>query len=129
MDGFYFPHSLGIFYEALTQYLGFPHYGDEYKVMGLAPYGSPIYLDAMRQIVRLMPDGWFELDLSYFRHHVARRLPIGGTDRRHRSRRLVFTGAGGTVGPPPASRRTRSNNAIATSRGRRRRCTKKPSFI
>jgi carbamoyltransferase len=37
----YFPHSLGIFYQALTQYLGFPHYGDEYKVMGLAPYGRP----------------------------------------------------------------------------------------
>ena len=36
-----FPHSLGIFYEALTRYLGFPHYGDEYKVMGLAPYGQP----------------------------------------------------------------------------------------
>jgi carbamoyltransferase len=37
----YFPHSLGIYYQALTQYLGFPHYGDEYKVMGLAPYGAP----------------------------------------------------------------------------------------
>ena len=36
----YFPHSLGIFYEALTHYLGFPYYGDEYKVMGLAPYGK-----------------------------------------------------------------------------------------
>src|SRR5215472_293059 len=35
----FFPHSLGVFYQALTQYLGFPHYGDEYKVMGLAPYG------------------------------------------------------------------------------------------
>src|SRR5262249_38990039 len=43
----YFPHSLGIFYQALTQYLGFPHYGDEYKVMGLAPYGRPVYMDAM----------------------------------------------------------------------------------
>ena len=42
LDGrVYFPHSLGIFYQALTQYLGFPHYGDEYKVMGLAPYGKP----------------------------------------------------------------------------------------
>ena len=37
----HFPHSLGIFYQALTQFLGFPHYGDEYKVMGLAPYGEP----------------------------------------------------------------------------------------
>ena len=65
----YFPHSLGIFYQALTQYLGFPHYGDEYKVMGLAPYGKAVYLDAMRKLVRLLPDGSFKLDLSYFRHH------------------------------------------------------------
>jgi carbamoyltransferase len=65
----FFPHSLGIFYQALTQYLGFPHYGDEYKVMGLAPYGKPAFVDAMRKIVRLMADGSYELDLSYFRHH------------------------------------------------------------
>jgi carbamoyltransferase len=65
----YFPHSLGIFYQAITQYLGFPHYGDEYKVMGLAPYGRPSYLDTMRRIVHLLPDGGFELDLKVFRHH------------------------------------------------------------
>src|SRR5215813_13758039 len=65
----YFPHSLGIFYQALTQYLGFPHYGDEYKVMGLAPYGRPSFLHAMRKVVRLLPDGGFELDLKFFRHH------------------------------------------------------------
>ncbi len=65
----YFPHSLGIFYQALTQYLGFPNYGDEYKVMGLAPYGEPRFLDAMRQIVRLQDDGTFRLGLDFFRHH------------------------------------------------------------
>jgi carbamoyltransferase len=65
----YFPHSLGIFYEALTHYLGFPYYGDEYKVMGLAPYGKRAYLGEMRRIVRLLPDGTFKLDLDYFRHH------------------------------------------------------------
>ncbi|MCU1230194.1 MAG: putative carbamoyl transferase, NodU family, partial [Acidobacteria bacterium] len=48
-----FPHSLGIFYTAITQYLGFPHYGDEYKVMGLAPYGKPSYMKEMREIVRV----------------------------------------------------------------------------
>jgi carbamoyltransferase len=64
----YFPHSLGIFYQALTQYLGFPHYGDEYKVMGLAPYGKPTEMGAMRQIVQLKPDGSYALDLSFFRH-------------------------------------------------------------
>ena len=67
-DRVYFPHSLGIFYQALTQFIGFPNYGDEYKVMGLAPYGQPTYLDAMRKIVLLQRDGSFKLDLSYFRH-------------------------------------------------------------
>jgi carbamoyltransferase len=65
----YFPHSLGIFYQALTQFLGFPHYGDEYKVMGLAPYGRPAFMEAMRQMVRLRPDGSYALDLRFFRHH------------------------------------------------------------
>jgi len=64
-----FPHSLGIFYQAVTQFIGFPHYGDEYKVMGLAPYGSPVFLDAMRQIVRLQADGTFRLNLDCFVHH------------------------------------------------------------
>src|SRR5262245_10066878 len=73
----YFPHSLGIFYQAVTQYLGFPHYGDEYKVMGLAPYGRPSFLDAMRKVVRLLPDGGFELDLKFFRHGDD-HLALGG---------------------------------------------------
>lgn len=64
-----FPHSLGLFYLALTQYLGFPYYGDEYKVMGLAPYGKPTEVDKMRRIVRLCPDGKFELNLDCFLHH------------------------------------------------------------
>ena len=65
----HFPHSLGVFYQGLTQYLGFPHYGDEYKVMGLAPYGKPVMLEQMRRIVTLKEGGRFELDLRYFRHH------------------------------------------------------------
>src|SRR5579863_6813365 len=65
----YFPHSLGIFYQALTQFLGFPYYGDEYKVMGLAPYGEPKFLPQMRRIVRLINGGGFALDTSFFRHH------------------------------------------------------------
>jgi len=68
----FFPHSLGIFYQALTQYLGFPHYGDEYKVMGLAPYGSPSKHEEMRRIVKLRPGGKFALDLAYFTHHRER---------------------------------------------------------
>lgn len=65
----HFPHSLGVFYQALTQYLGFPNYGDEYKVMGLAPYGWPEHLTSMRQIVKLKENGRFELDTRFFRHH------------------------------------------------------------
>jgi carbamoyltransferase len=69
LDGqIWFPHSLGAFYTAITQYLGFPHYGDEYKVMGLAPYGRPTHLEQMRRIVRLQDDGTYRLDLRYFRH-------------------------------------------------------------
>lgn len=65
----YFPHSLGIFYTVITQFIGFPYYGDEYKVMGLAPYGEPKYLKEMRQIVQVRADGSFRLNLKYFRHH------------------------------------------------------------
>ncbi len=64
-----FPDSLGVFYQAITQYIGFPHYGDEYKVMGLAPYGTPRFLSEMQNIIRLKTDGTFALDLRYFRHH------------------------------------------------------------
>ena len=63
-----FPHSLGLMYQAVTQYLGFPHYGDEYKVMGLAPYGKPLHVDKLRRLVHLDPHGRFRLDLDYFRH-------------------------------------------------------------
>ena len=66
----YFPHSLGIFYSALTQFLGFPQYGDEYKVMGLAPYGEPNFLEPLREVVRIKPDGSFRLNLKFFRHHI-----------------------------------------------------------
>lgn len=66
----YFPHSLGIFYMALTQYLGFPTWGDEYKVMGLAPYGKPEYVGQMGQIVKLLDNGEFRLNLDYFQHHM-----------------------------------------------------------
>ena len=71
-DRVHFPHSLGIFYQALTQFLGFPRYGDEYKVMGLSPCGKPAYLDTMRRMVLLEPGGGYRLDLDYFRHHRER---------------------------------------------------------
>lgn len=64
-----FPHSMGCVYTATTQYLGFPHYGDEGKVMGLAPYGKPRFLDQFREIVTTEKDGRFKLNLDYFLHH------------------------------------------------------------
>ena len=65
-----FPHSLGVFYQAMTQYLGFPHYGDEYKLMGLAAYGDPSCRKDVQQLVSLLGDGSFALELKFFRHHV-----------------------------------------------------------
>ena len=64
-----FPHSVGIFYTAFTQYLGFNHFGDEYKLMGLSPYGSPTMLNDVRDVVFFRNKGLFELNLDYFIHH------------------------------------------------------------
>ena len=63
-----FPHSLGIFYSAFTQILGFPDYGDEYKMMGLAAYGSPVFAPAIRKLIRVSGDQ-IRLNLDYFIHH------------------------------------------------------------
>lgn len=71
-DAIAFPHSLGLYYTAVTQYLGFLKFGDEYKVMGLAAYGEPEQLEAFRDIVRFTPHGGefgFRLGLDYFTHH------------------------------------------------------------
>jgi carbamoyltransferase len=101
-----FPHSLGIYYTAVCHWLGFRKYGDEGKVMGLASYGQPRYLEEMRKIVRLQRDGTFELDLDMFVHHAG--------------------GASMTCACPSRLTRTR-----ATWMWRRpsRPCCKKPSSI
>lgn len=67
LDSVDFPHSVGLFYTAFTQLLGFPHYGDEYKVMGLAPYGQPKYVDKLRDVLCFNDKGLFSLNLKYFR--------------------------------------------------------------
>jgi len=64
-----FPHSLGIFYSALTQFLGFWNYGDEYKVMGLSASGSPTYLEKLRKVITLKDNGLFKIDPTYFLHN------------------------------------------------------------
>jgi len=68
IDSISYPHSLGYFYTAFTQYLGFPYYGDEYKVMGLSPYGTPSFKDQLRPIIPLKKNGLFELNPICFRH-------------------------------------------------------------
>ena len=72
-----FPHSIGIFYTAFTQLLGFPHYGDEYKVMGMAPYGEPRYTDQLHDVVKLTANGLFKLNLQYFRKGTSGVISYG----------------------------------------------------
>ena len=64
-----FPHSLGLFYTAITQFLGFKKYGDEYKVMGLSSYGKPTYVDKINRIIKFDKKNLFKLNLDYFKHH------------------------------------------------------------
>jgi carbamoyltransferase len=68
LDRVHFPHSLGLLYTAVTQFLGFSGFGDEYKVMGLAAYGEPAFAAEVGRMVPPRPDGTFDLDLRYFRH-------------------------------------------------------------
>jgi carbamoyltransferase len=67
IDKVFFPHSLGIFYEMMTQALGFKNYGDEYKIMGLASYGKPIYFDLLKNNI-FNEKNIFSLNLNYFNH-------------------------------------------------------------
>ena len=70
LDQVEYPHSTGIVYTATTQFIGFPYYGDEGKVMGLAPYGRPRFMEEFRDIIRTEERGQFRLNLDYFRHHA-----------------------------------------------------------
>lgn len=78
LDSVDFPVSAGLFYTAFTQYLGFPHYGDEYKVMGLAPYGEAKYVDEIKQMLHFTDDGLFSWDQKYFTH--ATKIKLGYDD-------------------------------------------------
>jgi len=63
-----FPHSLGMLYQSITQYLGFWNYGDEYKIMGMAAYGKPKYKGEIKEMVTNSSSGKFELNVEYFNH-------------------------------------------------------------
>ena len=76
-----FPHSLGLLYSAFTYYLGFKVNSAEYKVMGLAPFGQPIYYDKVRQLIDVRQDGSFHLDMSYFNYLTGLTMTNGAFDR------------------------------------------------
>jgi carbamoyltransferase len=96
-----FPHSLGLFYSAVTQYLGFLKFGDEYKVMGLGAYGEPEQLDSFRKIVRAHGGG-FRLGLDYFTHHRTGN-ELGGSGQNSHARQDVFGRNGKIAGPQAQS--------------------------
>jgi carbamoyltransferase len=73
LDQIDFPHSLGLFYSAFTDFLGFEVNEGEYKVMGMAPYGEPRFVDEVSRVLRTYDDGSFWLDMSYFSHHYSAR--------------------------------------------------------
>lgn len=68
LDSVIYPHSVGVFYTAFTQYLGFDKYGDEYKVMGLSPYGKPTMINKIKDVLIFKDNGLFEINKKYFKH-------------------------------------------------------------
>ncbi len=73
-----FPHSVGLLYSVFTAFLGFEVNEGEYKVMGMAPYGVPRYVDEVRKLVRMAPDGSFRLNMEYFAFHRSTDRPYTG---------------------------------------------------
>ena len=78
-----FPHSIGLLFSAITAYLGFRVNDAEWKVMGLAPYGKPRFLDKFREVVDMRPDGSFRLRMEYFAHHLSTRSMLSSRWERH----------------------------------------------
>ncbi len=108
IDHITFPHSLGLLYSAFTYYCGFKVNSGEYKLMGLAPYGTPVYKDLiLDRLIDLKPDGSLWLDMEYFRYAYGLTMTgrkfhdlFGGPPRRPRP-----TWNSVTWTSPPASRR------------------------
>jgi carbamoyltransferase len=99
-----FPHSLGLFYSALTQYLGFEVNEGEFKVMGLAAYGRPRYREELSRVCRIAADGSFHLDMRYFGFHLNdhtafsdRLVTLLGHPPRHRSQHMDIDADTGEV--------------------------------
>ena len=111
----YYPHSIGFLYTAITMYLGFPHYGDEYKVMGLAPYGEPEFIDLFRKMIFPDKDS-FALNLDYFTHH-RKGIRMQWNDGAPRVEPFHSTLLERTLGPPrdPREEMTSRHDNIAKS--------------
>ncbi len=73
-----FPHSLGLLYSVFTAWLGFEVNEGEYKVMGMAPYGTPRYADEVKKLIHLSKDGSFSLNMDYFSFHYSSREAFNG---------------------------------------------------
>ena len=101
-----YPQSLGLLYSAFTAFLGFEVNEGEWKVMGLAPYGKPRYVDKIQKIVRQLADGSFSLDLSYFSFHYSETCSY--------SKKFIEL-FGESVSPKDAHRISRRSADIAAS--------------
>ena len=77
----HYPHSLGLLYSAITYYLGFKVNSAEYKVMGLAPYGEPTYVDKFRKLMDILDDGSFRLDMRYFTYRYGQKMTGAALER------------------------------------------------
>ena len=82
-----FPHSLGLLYSAITYYCGFKVNSGEYKLMGLAPYGEPIYTKIIKdELIDIKDDGTFRLNMSYFKYHRGLRMTSNKFDKLFKSK-------------------------------------------
>jgi carbamoyltransferase len=105
MEELHFPHSLGLLYSAFTYYTGFTVNSGEYKLMGLAPYGEPTYVDViLRELIDLKEDGSFKLNMEYFNYGVGLTMTNGKFD-------ALFGGPA----RKPESRLTRRDMDVARS--------------
>jgi carbamoyltransferase len=116
LDRVHFPHSLGLFYTAVTQHLGFLGFGDEYKVMGLAAYGEPSFAGPIGEMVPPRPDGAFALDLRFFRH-LSEGVDMTWEDGSPELGLICTPALTGLLGPPrrPDEELTQRHKDLAAS--------------
>ena len=117
-----FPHSIGLLYSAFTAFLGFHVNDGEYKVMGMAPYGEPTYVDEVRKLISINDDGSFALNMDYFAYHhsVSRSfngkfIDLFGEPRMHSDDFFTAKSAPHRVGETEAVRRNQHYADIARS--------------